>query len=256
MVELLKREAGLAQEKLGEISMLGLMINQHNKSSITSLTRCMALCLLLPMAGWSTAADKQFSGFLGPDENYARLQEAELKSGEKEMRWLSPKLNLANYKRVLLEPVGFYPEPEPNERVTAETLQQLQAHLDMRLREQVGEVLTLADSPASEVARIEAAVTGVAIKTQGMKAYEVVPMAAVMGGVKAASGKRKQDVSVFVEVRITDSENGELLGMVVRTVAGKPLKNKKTELKFSDIEADLDTAASDASEAIADSIRE
>ena len=157
---------------------------------------------------------------------------------------------------MILEPVTFYPELEPSEQVSAETLQQVERHLDARLREKVGDVLTLVDEAGEGVVRVESAVTGVAVETQGMKPYEVVPIAAVMGGVKAATGKRKQDVRVFIEVRITDSVNGELLGMIVRTVQGKPLKNKKDALELKDLESDLDTVASDASDSIASSIAE
>ena len=172
------------------------------------------------------------------------------------MRWISPSLSLANYKRVLIEPAVLYPEPEPTPQVSAETLRQIEEHLNKGVRKRVGEVLQLTDTPAPDVVRIEPAVTGVVIKTQGMKAYEVLPVAAVFGGAKAAAGKRKQDVRVFMEVRISDSKSGELLGMVVRTVEGEPLKGKKDELELDDVEDDLNTVTDDVKASIEDMLVE
>lgn len=221
------------------------------------LTALLLACgLLASHAGIVHADQGTYSGFLGADENYHKLEQVNLSSGDKAMRWISPSLSLANYKQVLIEPAVLYPEPEPTPQVSAETLQQIEEHLTNGIRKRVGEVLQTTDTPAPGVVRIEPAVTGVVIKTQGIKAYEVLPVAAVFGGVKAAAGKRKQDVRVFMEVRLTDSESGELLGMVVRTVEGEPLKGKKEELKLGDVEDNLNTVTDDARASIEDMLVE
>ena len=217
-------------------------------------TLLLACALLALHSSPSRADDWQYSGFLGANENYQKLEEVKLDSGEKAMRWISPGLILENYKRALVEPVVFYPEPQPGPQVSAETLRQIKEYLTDNLRRRVGEVVQISEAPGTDVARIEPAITGVVVETQGMQAYEVLPVAAVFGGVKAAAGKRKQDVKVFIEVRITDSESGELLGTIVRTAEGKPLKGKKDELEIKDLEENLDTMTDDASAWIADSI--
>ena len=92
--------------------------------------------------------------------------------------------------------------------------------------------------------------TGVAVKTESMKAYEVVPVAAIFGGIKAMSGKRDRDVHVFLEARLVDSQSGELIGAVLRRVAGEDLKGKKDQLTLEDMQGSLDQVSDDAAGAL------
>ncbi len=118
------------------------------------------------------------------------------------------------------------------------------------MKEKMGAVMTLANEPGPQTLRVQAAITGVEIKTEGMKAYEVVPVAAIFGGVKALTGNRAREVHVYLEVKLTDSESGDLLGAVVRRIDGEELKNKKEQLELAHLQPDLDTAATDASDAM------
>jgi hypothetical protein len=49
----------------------------------------------------------------------------------------------------------------------------------------MGAVMTLSNDPGPQTVRVQAAITGVEIKTEGMKAYEVVPVTAIFGATKA-----------------------------------------------------------------------
>jgi len=226
------------------------------RPSLSSSLHAVACVVVLMFSGPLAAAESQYSGFLGPDGNYERLEKVELKSGQKAMRWLGPTLNIANYKSVLLDPVQFYPEPQAGPQVSEETLEQVKTYLSEQLHDRIGGVFKISDEPREGVVRIQVAVTGVLIKTQGVQAYEILPIAAVFGGVKAATGKREKDVKVLVEIRLDDSVSGELLGMVVREIEGRSLKGKKDSLKLEHLQENLDTTAVDASEGIAASIRQ
>lgn len=200
--------------------------------------------------GKDPAGDKatklsEVSGYLGP-EVYAMLEEVEIRDGRKSQRWLGPKLNFANYKRVLIEDVILFPEPQPGPQVSAETLDAVRAYLTEKLKEKVGEVLVLTEEPGPEVLRFELAITGVQISTEGMKAYEVVPVAAVFGGLKALTGSRDREVRVFIEGRMSDSVTGEMVGAGIREIQGENLKGKKDQLELEDMRENLDTATDDA----------
>ena len=198
----------------------------------------------------SIAADEtQYSGYLG-EGVYARLQPVEIddgtKKGARAERWIGPKASFANYKSVWLKEVVLYPEPQTGPQVSAETLQEIQAYLEKKFSERIGSLVKLVDKPGPQVLAMEAAVTAVEIKTEGMKAYEVIPMAAVFAGAKAAAGKRAQDVRVCVEVKFTDSQTGELVAAVVRDIQGDKLKGKKDRLTLEDMQGNLDEAAASA----------
>lgn len=188
----------------------------------------------------------QNSGFLGDDAVYARLEDVKINKGSKAKRWIGPSLSLANYQKVLIDNVVLYPEPSPGPQVSAETLDKISAYLSEKLKEKVGAVLNLAEEAGPGVMQLQVAVTGVAIKTEGMKVYEVLPVAAIFGGVKAMTGRRDRDVHVFLEARMLDSQTGELIGAAMRRVEGEDLKGKKDQLSLADMQPALDQITDEA----------
>jgi len=234
------------------------MMNKSFSSKCFTARGAMALfsVLFIAFSQLATAGEDEYSGFLGTDEDYARLQKVELASGQDAKRWMSPDLNLANYQQVMIDPVQLYPEPQPGPQVSEEVLQQIRSDLTDRLRSKVGSVLNVTDEAGPGVLRIEAAVTGVSIKTEGMKPYEILPVAAVFGGAKALTGIRDQDVKVFIEVRMVDSVTGERQGSVVRRIKGEQLQGKKDQLTLADVQDNLDTCTDDAADAIATALQE
>jgi hypothetical protein len=127
-----------------------------------------------------------------------------------------------------------------------ETLDQIRSYLTEKLNAKVGAVLNVTTEPGPGVLRMQTAVTGVEIKTEGMKAYEVVPVAAIFGGIKALTGKRDRDVRVYVEAKFSDSQSGEVIGAALRKVEGEQLKGKKDQLELEDMQKSLDGATDDA----------
>jgi len=200
--------------------------------------------------GQNTWADEpQHSGYLTADV-YQKLELVEIREGDAAKRWMGPRLNFANYKTLLVDNVILYPEPEPGPQVSQETLDAVSDYFTRSMKEKMGAVMTLANEPGPQTLRVQAAITGVEIKTEGMKAYEIVPVAAIFGGAKALTGNRAREVHVYLEVKLTDSESGDLLGAVVRRIDGEKLKNKKEQLDLAHLQPDLDTAATDASDAM------
>jgi hypothetical protein len=214
--------------------------------SFIKQARLIAYIVLLGFSVVSIAKEEPtYSGYLG-DEVYGKLQEVELRKGVKAKRWIGPKLNFTNYQKILIDNVVLYPEPEPGPQVSAETLDQIRSYLTEKLNAKVGAVLKVTTEPGPGVLRMQTAVTGVEIKTEGMKAYEVVPVAAIFGGIKALTGKRDRDVRVYVEVKFSDSQSGEVIGAAVRKVEGEQLKGKKDQLELEDMQKSLDGATDDA----------
>ncbi len=187
------------------------------------------------------------SGFLD-DAAYDRLELVDIANDEAARRWLGPKLNFANFQEVLIDPVTIYPEPETSEQVSVETLEAISAYSTTLLHDKVGAVLTLAEEPGPGVLRIRGALTGVSVTTEGMKPYEIVPVAAVFGGFKALTGKRDRDVWVFYEMRFEDSVSGELVGASYRSVRGEQLKGKKDQLELEHMKDSLDKVTDDGSD--------
>jgi len=211
----------------------------------SSLAGILGLLFLTASSAWAAGDElKHISGYLDA-ETYKKLEAVEVRDGATSYRWVGPKLNFANYKKILIEPVVLFPKPEPSEQVSQETLDQVTDYVTLKLVDKIGAVLQLSFDPGPDVIRMQPAITGVEIKTEGMQARELVPVAAIFGGLKAITGTRDQDVLVYFEAKFLDSVTGELIGAAVRRVKGEQLEGTRDKLELKDLEASLDQASSD-----------
>ncbi len=206
----------------------------------------MAICSL-PVLAEPEADEYPRSGFL-PDEIYDQLQEIDTNKEIQARRWIGPRLNFANFQSVMVDEVIMYPEPEPNPQVSEETIEAINEFTTRIVRDKVDEVLNLAWESGPGVLRMRAALTGFQIETEGMKAYEVLPVTAIFGAAKAMTGTRDRDVWLFYETRFEDSVTRELVGATMRAVKGEQLKGKKDQLSVDDIRDSIDAATDEGNE--------
>lgn len=205
----------------------------------------LGLLFLTASSAWAAEDELRYiSGYLEP-EIYKKLEAVDIRDGVTGFRWVGPKLNFANYKKVLIEEIVLYPKPEPTPQVSKETLDQMVDYLTVKLVDKIGAVLQLSFDPGPDVVRMQAAITGIEITTEGMQPKEIVPVAAIFGGLKALSGTRDQDVVVFFEAKFLDSVTGELIGAIVRQIEGEQLEGKREKLEMKHLEKSLDQASSD-----------
>ncbi|MCY1556404.1 hypothetical protein D9M68_931500 [compost metagenome] len=92
---------------------------------------------------------------------------------------------------------------------------------------------------------VRAAITAVSSKTEGLKPYEVIPIALVAAAVSTASGIRDQQTDLATEAVFLDGGNNKVLAQVVRKGTGKPLENEAQVMKADDVKIVIDGWASD-----------
>lgn len=160
------------------------------------------------------------SGFL---RDYSNLAETKDARGNTIWAWVSPKLTPANYTAILVDPLVFYPEPRPSEQVSAETLKQILAYSNDTLKRSFSQRFRVVDRAGPGVLRIRAAFTSVAAQGQGLKPYQLVPMAFVATMALGTATGKPVRAFIVVEVEGTDSVTGELLGQRVRVGIGERL---------------------------------
>ncbi|EXF95753.1 hypothetical protein HK44_020270 [Pseudomonas fluorescens HK44] len=190
---------------------------------------------------------EQYSGFLS---NYSNLQEVTTPSGEKAMRWVTPSWNPNAYNTVAFKQLELYPAPKPNERVNRQTLDQLQTYMTDSAKSTLSQkyrvVPNVQSAPAgSRVLIVRAAITGVTASNEGMKWYEVVPVAAAIGATQAATGHRDQDTELYIEAEMIDASNGQTVAKVARKVFGEQLKNTSQQVTANDFKAAIKKLTSD-----------
>ena len=211
-------------------------------SSIMKKISIPALVLSVAIAGCSapeTVEKHQYSGFL---KDYSKLELAKSPSGSPVMRWVSPNLSKGNYNKIYLEkPVLFLgKDQQPTTQVSQETMDQIVQYLGNAQKAMLQQKLALATGPGPNTLHVRSAITAVRADKEGLKPYEVIPVALVFAAASTAAGTRDEDTSVYVEGEATDSVTGEVLAEFVRKDAGPSLENEDTKLTLKDVQPLLD----------------
>lgn len=198
--------------------------------------------LLLAGCTSKVTEQTQYSGYLS---NYNNLQEASTPSGGTAMRWISPSWNPNAYDTVVFNRLELYPAPKPDERVNRQTLDEIQSYMSNKAKGTLGQkyrVVTNTNSaPAgSKTLIMRAAITGVSASNEGMKWYEIIPVAAVVGGVSAASGHRDQNSELYIEAEFIDAKTNQTVAKVVRKVFGNVLDNASQQITAKDFKVAID----------------
>ncbi len=84
-------------------------------SSLATTIAVATLAIILGGLSACATAPQESSGFL---KDYSQLKTEKDPLGFERRIWTSPKLTRANYQKVLVERVIFYPAPQPSERVS------------------------------------------------------------------------------------------------------------------------------------------
>jgi len=195
----------------------------------------------------STSSAPQGSGFL---QDYGRLQQQSTPDGGTRKVYVNPAFTPENYKAVWLESITFYPEPQPTEDVSMETLTQIRNAIDQSLRQKIGQQVELVDRAGPGVARVRMAITAVGAERQALKAYQYIPIALVLTGAKAAmEGGLPRDASIAIETQVTDSMSGQLLYAAVRGGTGERITDASQGdggVQLSDLQPLIDQWSTDA----------
>ncbi|WP_426139038.1 DUF3313 domain-containing protein [Pseudomonas sp. DWP3-1-2] len=200
--------------------------------------------LVLSAAGCSSSliSPDEYSGFL---KDYSQLKQEKSPSGADVMRWVDPKLNLGKYTSVYIEPSQFYPKPQGTDKIPQSTLQGITVYYDQALKREISKSLPIAASPGPGTLIVRPAITAVTRKTEGLKPYEVIPVALVAAAVSTASGIRDQETTIATEAAFIDADNHKVIAQVVRKGSGQPLESASQVMQPSDVKAVLDGWASD-----------
>ncbi|WP_175650341.1 DUF3313 domain-containing protein [Pseudomonas sp. Marseille-P9899] len=204
-----------------------------------------SLCLTsLLLTGCSSGLTQptEYSGFL---KDYSTLKEARSPSGAPVMRWIDPQLKVGAYRSVYIEPSQLYPKPQATAQIPQSTLNGITTYYDQALKRELGKSLPLASAPGPGVIVVRPAITAVSSKTEGLKPYEVIPIALVAAAVSTASGIRDQETDIGTEAQFIDGGTQKVVAQVVRKGTGKPLENDSQVLKPDDVKAVIDGWAAD-----------
>ena len=210
----------------------------------TKLMQVAAVAGVLFLAGCTSHITKteKFSGFLG---DYSGLKEVKTASGNPVLRWIDPSFKKENYSYLKYEPINFYPEPQPTEQISKETLQGVLDYANSRMKPALAERLPLTDHAGPRTLIFKGAITGVNTSPEGLQFYEVIPVVLVIVGTETASGHRTRDTEVDFEGELIDASTGKAVIKVVRKGFGKQVANDTQKVTANDLKSVVDGLAND-----------
>lgn len=210
---------------------------------LTALSIALSATLLLAGCASKTTTPDQYSGFLS---DYSQLQPAQSASGAPVMRWVSPDFKAQNYRSVLVEKPVFYPAPTPSEQVSQKTLDEIASYLQQALQLELAGQYRVVQQADQDTLVLRSAISAVSLSAEGLKVYEVIPIALVAAAASTAAGTRDLNTNIYVELEAIDGRNSQPMARVVRKGHGLQLENDSTQLALKDIKPALDSWAKDA----------
>lgn len=207
------------------------------------LALSLSVTLLLAGCASKTTQPSQYSGFLS---DYSQLQPAQSASGAPVMRWVAPDFKAQNYRSVLVEKPVFYPAPTPSEQVSQKTLDEITTYLQQAMQLELAGQYRVVQQADQDTLVLRSAITAVNLSAEGLKVYEVVPIALLAAAASTAAGTRDLNTNIYVELEAIDGRNSQPMARVVRKGHGLQLENDSTQLSLKDIKPALDVWAKDA----------
>ncbi len=175
--------------------------------------------------------EEDYSGYL---EHYDRMESLDFM---KASRWLSEDIN--NYEYIMLDDIEVFPMMTLDQEQHRNTANQVADYLNKGLREATRKHGILASTPGSGTLRISPAITGIVSETQDLRPRQLVlPVAIARTLIQTATDRRPRVVKVFLEVKLVDSQTGELKGEILRK--GIDSQSDKEEVTMEDVKALLD----------------
>ena len=185
-----------------------------------------------------TATTSEYSGFIG---DYEGLEATRDEVGDDVLRWKSSDIEPGTYKKLMVDPIVFYPEPKPTPQVSAELLMKIGEYANEVLLREVGKVVPLVDQPGPDVLRMRVAITGISTHAEGLKAYEYIPIAAVVASASTAAGTRDREAALVAETELVDSMTGKRVFIEVwKKKAKNLLENDSQQLTLEDVRDIID----------------
>lgn len=195
------------------------------------MNRCVLAVSLFLVASCTNIkpVDQQFSGFL---DDYSDLQPVDMPDGSKAMRWYAPTARDGEYTKVIVNPIEFYPRPQPSEQVSRQRLVELSNYMTRTLRDELSKDYEIVSDSGLNTFSLRFAITGVETPIEGLKAYNAIPVSMVVAGVSTATGERDHVPVLYIEAQATDSTSGMVLAKGVRQGVGHKLQNDREKLEI------------------------
>lgn len=191
------------------------------------LTTLLVLSALLTGCASNTVSEEKYSGFLN---DYSILKPSP--EDKHTMGYTTPGVEWKKYSSVMVDKVLII-TPDSGQKTDGKLLVAIADKFEDLIKQEISKKFTVVDHAGEGTIRLQAAITSVYASYDDMKAYQYIPIAAVVTGAARASGTEDKYARVMTEIKLVDSVNGQLLGQAVDLKGDeeKPVKDSGVTLE-------------------------
>ncbi|MCW8330824.1 DUF3313 domain-containing protein [Photobacterium sp. SDRW27] len=179
-------------------------------------------------------------------QNSDQMVEVEYIHDATGLQWVSPSLEISQYDKLKIEPVGLHQDARAVRQIPAAVLKRVSGRLTQRLTQELGEGVPLVEKPQPQAATLKVMISRASTDMEDLQITEVLPYGALIGGAKALLGTRDRNVRILVESQLVDSQTDEVLAERVGVILAKGiLENDTVELEYDQIRETVDRFTQD-----------
>jgi hypothetical protein len=176
------------------------------------------------------------SGFFGKD--LPLLQPG--KENQAAMVYINPNAKWNQYNKIMLEPIEFWDSADSS--VSPSDQHMLTAYFYNKIKEDLQKNFTLVDQGGPGVLVLQVALVNASSATPGLRSVSVaIPQLRIINSVQSlATGSYAFVGSAEAEMKVTDSQTGELLGAAIDKRVGGIALSTAAQWKWGDAENAMD----------------
>jgi Protein of unknown function (DUF3313) len=214
----------------GSLRRLGLLI--ATLTCVSFMPGCSQTVASKPAGMEGGQLPPAVTGFFGDESTMLHPGE----EGQAAMVYLNPDVHWSQYNKILLEPVEFW--DSSNSTVSPADQHMLTAYFYNRLKADLEKEYTLVDQGGPGVIVLQVALTNATTATPGLRSVSVViPQARILNGLQSlATGSYAFVGSAEGEMKLTDSQTGELLAAAVDKREGGMALSSAAQWQWGDAE--------------------
>lgn len=173
----------------------------------------------------------QNSGFLS---DYSQLQFVDKDDNSITRTYTSEKVAVASYKKVIIEPVVYFPALASDDQISKEVQHEIRAYIEKGFVDTLGEKYQIVDQAGADTFTLRVGITGLTIDDKELAVYQYIPISFLITA--ASGGLSEMTVKLQLETEGLDSQTKELLFASTKLDAGETLDDEETQLTFKHLE--------------------
>ena len=192
-----------------------------------------ATLAIASLQGW---AAPQASGFI---ENLP-TDMVTAPAGPGALRWESPKVNLGNYSKILLEPLTIYVAPDSEEKgLSPDGLKSLEESFRSLVTQYLEPDFPVVGKPGKGVLVLRVALSNVYLEKKRRGLLSITPVGLVVYAARDEHSKRFSLDKAMLEVEAVDGETGERVAVLFDKSPEKSGLNEQEHLDWSRLDQTL-----------------